>query len=655
MSCTRSLLLAIAFVMICSSMLILTVTPAQAVDVQLTWNAPTTNANGTTLTDLAGYKVFLRLANQTFGAGIDVGKTTTYKMSGLTTGVVYYFAVKAYDTAKNESAFSTEACLLCSLQTNLVGAYSFNEGSGTKVTDLSGRNNHGTISGATWTSSGRYGKALFFDGSNDWVTIADAASLDLTSGMTLEAWVYPTVTPSGWRTLIMKEKSGGAVYYLDANSDQNRPVVGGLFSSGTQKLYGGSRLTSYTWTHLAATYNGSTQRLYVNGVQVAYRNQTGSMQTSGGVLRIGGNGVTGWGHFFRGRIDEVRIYNRALTALEIQADKDLPLSLPLLATSALLADNNGSAFTGETDQGGAAIGLASVRPEVQRSANRTSSGSHSQVLATAAELLTSAQLDVGEVAVDQSWKRVTLRQPFIDPVVIAKSVSSREAEPAVVRVRHVEPTGFEISLQSWDESSQPLVAETVGYLVIERGRFHLGDGNFVESGTIDADPTYPVHSIAFSQPFHTAPVVMTSIITVEDTMAVTSRPARVRRDGMQLQLQSQGLSSHHDALQRVSYIAWAPSTGTLDGLVFEVNTARRISRQQFQTIPYRQSFATPPVFVADIQSSRGGSPINVRWDQKDMEGIDVKIDDVVDLAVEGETIQYSDVIGYILIQSPPSP
>jgi PKD repeat protein len=68
----------------------------------------------------------------------------------------------------------------------LVAAYNFEEATGTTVVDASGKGNHGTISGAVWTTSGKYGKALSFDGVNDWVTIKDASSLDLTSGMTLE-------------------------------------------------------------------------------------------------------------------------------------------------------------------------------------------------------------------------------------------------------------------------------------------------------------------------------------------------------------------------------------------------------------------------------------------------------------------------------------
>ena len=77
----------------------------------------------------------------------------------------------------------------------LVAAYNFDEASGTILNDYSGNANNGTISGATW-ATGHDGGALSFDGADDWVTIADSASLDLTTGMTLEAWVNPTVQSS---------------------------------------------------------------------------------------------------------------------------------------------------------------------------------------------------------------------------------------------------------------------------------------------------------------------------------------------------------------------------------------------------------------------------------------------------------------------------
>jgi hypothetical protein len=78
-----------------------------------------------------------------------------------------------------------------------------------------------------------------------------------------------------------------------------------------------------TWTHLAATYDGSSLRLYVNGSLAAERATSGVLATSSRPLRIGHNDVNGG--VFLGRIDEVRVYARALTAQEIQADMGRPV------------------------------------------------------------------------------------------------------------------------------------------------------------------------------------------------------------------------------------------------------------------------------------------------------------------------------------------
>jgi hypothetical protein len=86
--------------------------------------------------------------------------------------------------------------------TGLVAAYSFDEGSGTIAADTSGNANTGTISGATWSTVGNMGGALAFNGSSSTVRVPDSASLDLTSGMTLEAWVRPTAVGTAWRTVL---------------------------------------------------------------------------------------------------------------------------------------------------------------------------------------------------------------------------------------------------------------------------------------------------------------------------------------------------------------------------------------------------------------------------------------------------------------------
>lgn len=208
----------------------------------------------------------------------------------------------------------------------LVGAWSFNEGAGTTVGDASGFGNIGSIFQATWHTSGKYGKALSFDGSNDYVSVADSNSLDLTNKMTIEAWVRPTAS-SGWRTVMMKENSNEMAYGMYARESSNRPsgwlrinpTSGSSFSAGATP-----GLTLNAWTHMATTYDGTTLRLFINGVQRASRATTGSMYTTSGPLKFGGNAI--WGEYFAGQLDEIRIYNRALSSTEIQTDMNTAIT-----------------------------------------------------------------------------------------------------------------------------------------------------------------------------------------------------------------------------------------------------------------------------------------------------------------------------------------
>ena len=123
----------------------------------------------------------------------------------------------------------------------LVAAYAFDEGGGPTVTDASGSGNTGLVAGATWTAQGRFGSALVFDGVNDWVAVSDSTSLDLTAGLTLEAWVFPTVA-TGWRTVILKEQPGQQVYALYSSTSNNTPAGQVFVNAAGQRVHGPSAL-----------------------------------------------------------------------------------------------------------------------------------------------------------------------------------------------------------------------------------------------------------------------------------------------------------------------------------------------------------------------------------------------------------------------------
>lgn len=259
--------------------------------------------------------------------------------------VLCAFRVLAYNTA-GDSAWSNEASgtataatppvppefLTCKIteaepptgDPSLVLALGFNEPSGTTTADASQYGNTGTLNGPTRTTAGKYGGALTFDGVNDWVTVANASTLNLTTGMTLEAWVYPTVTLTGWQSLLTKEMSGNSAYIIYANIvPSNQTNMGIMIGSTEYILVGGPRPAANVWTHIAVTYDGAMMRFYINGTQTATQARTGSIVSSTGPLRIGGNSM--WGEYFTGRIDDVRVYNRALSGSEIQGTMATPI------------------------------------------------------------------------------------------------------------------------------------------------------------------------------------------------------------------------------------------------------------------------------------------------------------------------------------------
>jgi len=208
----------------------------------------------------------------------------------------------------------------------LVAAYSFDQGSGTTVTDQSGHGNTGTLTNVTWSPNGVFGSAASFNGTNgSFVTVPDSNSLDLTNGMTLEAWVKPT-SLSGWNTVVFKEQSNSYDYALYANTGSNQPSGNLQSSLGDNDLRGTSQLPLNTWTHLAATYDGTVLTLYVNGQQVGTKLTSGPITTSNGALRIGGNTI--WNEPFSGLIDEVRVYNQPLTQSQILTDMNSSISVP---------------------------------------------------------------------------------------------------------------------------------------------------------------------------------------------------------------------------------------------------------------------------------------------------------------------------------------
>ena len=199
----------------------------------------------------------------------------------------------------------------------LVGYWKMDEGGGTQARDMSGWGNNATLVGSpTWIPVSN-GLAIDFNGSTSYARVSDQAGLDVTTGLTLSAWIKPRAQTS--QDLIGRAIAGSSDgYELSLSS------AGTVFMRLNQASFGDTyRLDSLThypfsgtkWMHVAATYNGTTMRIYINGVFEG--SITGPTAIAANLLNVGIGAQSDGTRRFNGNMDDVRIYNRALSASEI--------------------------------------------------------------------------------------------------------------------------------------------------------------------------------------------------------------------------------------------------------------------------------------------------------------------------------------------------
>jgi len=183
-----------------------------------------------------------------------------------------------------------------------------NEGSGNKVSDLSGNGNNGTLVNDTHFVTGKFGGALEFDGTGDYVTVADNPTIDLAGSFTILVWIKP-----GDITTQQRIVAKNLAYYFEINTSKLRTYCYGLSAPGYHSSNGAPTIN--VWQQVAVTYDGTAIRFYFNGISdgsaVA---TTGSVTNTANALTFGGVGI---GQPYLGQIDHAMIYNRALSASEI--------------------------------------------------------------------------------------------------------------------------------------------------------------------------------------------------------------------------------------------------------------------------------------------------------------------------------------------------
>ena len=258
---------------------------------------------------------------------------TCYSLDDLDTPITnvdYIRCVEYQTTVVNSSALGQDKSFTgwVFLQTNQTSAtqgpimwLKLDETSGTTATDSSGNGNDGTLtymSGNEWTA-GQIDGALELDGSNDYVNVGDAASLDITDAITVTAWIKPNASQSGYKRLI--EKHYASSWYFGYSSGANG--LSTYINGGQRALTSTGILTVGEWNHVAFTYDkdaGGTDevKMYLNGAVRATGNYSSAIGTDNRDIAIG-RYKYGSGYAFNGSIDDVRIYNSALSAEDVAA------------------------------------------------------------------------------------------------------------------------------------------------------------------------------------------------------------------------------------------------------------------------------------------------------------------------------------------------
>jgi hypothetical protein len=240
-------------------------------------------------------------------------------------------AARARDARGNLATSTAVGVTVANTQVaGLTLAFGLDEGSGAITHDSSGNQNRGSITNALWSNSGHTGKALLFDGTGDWVDTPNSASLNVTGqGLTVEMWANITSSTGSDYVLLGKPwnvgNTGPPPYQFGVEYSASRNQVDFFYGDTTNTGRGPFSMSSSvgTWQHIAFTFDGTTVRGYLNGVQQLATSAPGSVASRNTPVRLGVDGASNQG--FKGRLDDVRIYNRALTAAEIAQDRDKPV------------------------------------------------------------------------------------------------------------------------------------------------------------------------------------------------------------------------------------------------------------------------------------------------------------------------------------------
>jgi len=255
----------------------------------------------------------------TVGANLSGVTTLSVGVQGTGNGIIYVDDIRLYGY-EVEKIIPTEPD-----STGLAAHYTFDEGAGTTVNDASGNGNTGTVEGTPSWVAGIVDGAMEFDGTV-YVNCGNGPSLQIRDAITIAAWIKVDAFTVGWEAILAK---GDNSYRMSRGNEFGDYLHFGCNGLSGGNVTGTSVVTTGTWRHAAAVYDGQYAYIYLDGTEDIRVASTGQIDESTNDLYIAENsGATG--RQLGGLVDDVRIYNRALSPEEIAglAGRTTPLYAP---------------------------------------------------------------------------------------------------------------------------------------------------------------------------------------------------------------------------------------------------------------------------------------------------------------------------------------
>ena len=265
--------------------------------------------------------------------------------------------------------------------------------------------------------------------------------------------------------------------------------------------------------------------------------------------------------------------------------------------------------------------------------------------ASVSPAVTTVVFETGTVVADSVWQHVTYLKSYIDPVVVAGPVSYNGTDPSTVRVRNVTPQGFDIRVQEWDYLDEVHALESIGYLVMEKGKYILEDGTRICAQTFVTTGSSAPQPVDFSQAFAELPVVVACVNTENDDVAVTGRIHGGDLYGFDYTLQEQESDDQQHAEETVSCIAWEPSRGEEGGVTFEIGRTETVVTEAFYSLSFMFDFVDTPVILGDMQAMEGSDPAALRVRNTTSTGFEVRVDE--DRSADSEVLHAEEMVGYM--------